>query len=167
MLWNEAVSFMYQRKTPESPLDSKEIKHSNLKGNQSWIVTGQTDAETPVFWSSDSNRWLIGKVPAAGKDRGQKEKRVSEDEMDGQCHWCNEHKLGQTGRCWRTGKPDVLQSMGLQRAEHNWVAEQQKIRTHYKCFQMSHFWGPAFKKHIEMGWIKGLLGLMDPGSSQW
>ena len=49
----------------ESPLDSKEIKPVNLKGNQPWILIGRTDAETeaPVFWLSDANRWLIGKVP--------------------------------------------------------------------------------------------------------
>ena len=44
------------------------------------------EAEVPVFWSSDANRWLIGKVPDAGKDQGQKEKRVSEDEMAGWHH---------------------------------------------------------------------------------
>ena len=52
-------------KTPESPLDSKEIKPVNLNGNQSWVVTGRTTAgaEAPVFWSSDANSWLTGKVP--------------------------------------------------------------------------------------------------------
>ena len=44
---------------------------------------------------SDVNRWLIRKVPEAGKDWGQKEERASEDEMAGQQHWCNEHELGQ------------------------------------------------------------------------
>ena len=83
-------------KTPESPLDSKEIKPVNLKGDQPWIFTGRTDAEVSVFWSSDSNRWLIGKVPDAGKDQGQKKKKASEDETAGQHHWCNEHELGQT-----------------------------------------------------------------------
>ena len=85
-------------KTPQSPLDSKEIKPVNLKGDQPWIFTGRTDAgaEAPVFWSSDVNRQLIGKVPEAGKDWGQKEKKLSEDEMAGWHHWCNEHELGQT-----------------------------------------------------------------------
>ena len=85
-------------KTPESPLDSKEIKPVNLKGNQPWIFTGSTDAEAeaPVFWSSDANRQLIGKVPDAGKDWGQKEKKASEDEMAGWYRWWNEHELGQT-----------------------------------------------------------------------
>ena len=61
-------------KTPKSPLDSKEIKPVILKGNQPWVLIGRTDAEakTPVFWSSDANSWLIGKVPDAGKNRGQR-----------------------------------------------------------------------------------------------
>ena len=57
-------------KTPESPLDSKEIKPANHKGDQPWIFTGRIDveAEAPVFWSSDENRKLIGKVYVTGKD---------------------------------------------------------------------------------------------------
>ena len=53
-------------------------------------------AEAPVFWSSDANRQLIGKVLDAGKDQGQK-KRTSEDEMAGH-HRCNEHEFRQTLR---------------------------------------------------------------------
>ena len=90
------------KKTPESPLDSKEIKTVHLKGDQPWTFTGRTDAEVeaPIFWSSDVNRSLIEKVPDAGKHCQQKEKRVSEDEITGQHHWCNEHELGQTlGGC--------------------------------------------------------------------
>ena len=61
-------------KTPRSPLGSKEIKSVNLKGNQRWVLIGRTDdeAETPVFCSTDENTQLIGKVPDAGKDWGQK-----------------------------------------------------------------------------------------------
>ena len=85
-------------KAPESPLNSKETKPLNLKGNQPWVLIGRADAEaeTQVFWSSDANSWLIGKVPDTGKDWGQKEKRVSEDEIAGWHHWCNGHELGQT-----------------------------------------------------------------------
>ena len=85
-------------KTPESPLDSKEINPVNLKGDQAWIFPGRTDTEAnaPVFWSSDGNRWLIGKVPDAEKDWGQKKKRASEDEMAGRHHQYNKHELGQT-----------------------------------------------------------------------
>ena len=89
---------MVLEKTPESPLDSKEIKPVNLKGDQPWIFTGRTDAEAeaPVIWSSDVNRQLIGKVPDTGKDWGQKEKRGSEDDLAGWHHWCNEYEPGQT-----------------------------------------------------------------------
>ena len=38
-------------KTCKSPLNSKEIKPANLKGDQPWIFTGRIDAEAPVFWS--------------------------------------------------------------------------------------------------------------------
>ena len=92
-LWTVALE-----KTPETPLHSTEIKPVHLKGNQPWILIGKinAEAETPVFWSSDGNSWLIGKVPVVGMDWGQKEKRASEDEMAGQHHWCNAHELGQT-----------------------------------------------------------------------
>ena len=84
-------------KTLESPLDCKEIKPVNPKGNQPWIFTGRTDAETEAltFCLSDVNRQLIGRVPDAGKDWGQK-KRVLEDEIAGRHHRCNEYELGQT-----------------------------------------------------------------------
>ena len=75
-------------KTSESPLDRKETKPINLKGNQPWILIRRTDAEAevPAFWSSDANNWLTGKDPDAGKDWWKKEKRVSEDEMAGWHH---------------------------------------------------------------------------------
>ena len=63
-------------KTLESPLDSKEIKPVNPKGNQPWISIGRTDAkaEAPILWPSDVRSWLIEKDPDAGKDWGQEEK---------------------------------------------------------------------------------------------
>ena len=98
MLKNWCLQTVVQEKTPESPLDSKEIEPVNLKGDEPWIFIGRTDAEAeaPVFWSSDANSWLIGKVNDAGQDWGQKQKRVSEDEMAWWRHQCNEHELGQT-----------------------------------------------------------------------
>ena len=82
-------------KTPESPLNSMEIKPVNVRGNQPWLLVGRTEAAAIVFWSPGANRQLIGKVPDAGKDWGQK-KRVSEDEMVGWHYWCNGLELGQT-----------------------------------------------------------------------
>ena len=70
-------------KTLLSPLDNKEIKPVNPKGNQPWILIGRTDAEVeaPTLWLPDVKNQLIGKDPDAGKDWRQKEKGVTEDEM--------------------------------------------------------------------------------------
>ena len=70
-------------KTLESPLDCKEIKPANPKENQSWICIGRTDAEaeTPILWPLDVKKWLVWKDPDAGKDWGQEEKGMTEDEM--------------------------------------------------------------------------------------
>ena len=85
-------------KTLKSPLDSKVIKPVSPKGNQPWIFIGRTDAETecPVLWPPDLKSQLIGKDPDAGKDWGQDEKGVTEDEMVGWHHWLNGHEFKQT-----------------------------------------------------------------------
>ena len=82
-------------KTLESPLDCKEIKPVNPKGNQSWLFIGRTDAEaeTPIPWPPDVKSWLTGKDPDAGKDWGQEEKGTTEDETAGWHHWLDGHGL--------------------------------------------------------------------------
>ena len=82
-------------KTPESLLESKEVKLVNTTGNQPLICIGRTDAEaeTPVLWSPDANSWIIGKAPDPGKDWGQK--RALEDEFARWHHWYNGHERGQ------------------------------------------------------------------------
>ena len=65
----------------ESPLDSKEIKPVNPKGNQSWIFIWRTDAEAPIVWPPDVKSRHIGKDPDPGKDWRQEEKGMTEDEM--------------------------------------------------------------------------------------
>ena len=87
---------MVLEKTPESPLDSKEIKPVNLERNQLWILTGRTyvEGETPVFWSSDVNSWLIGKSLMLGKIVGRR--RRGRQRMRWTDHWCHLHELGQT-----------------------------------------------------------------------
>ena len=79
-----------------SPLDFKEIKPVNPKGNQSWIFTERTDAEaeTPILWQADMKNWLTGKDPDAGKDWKQEEKGMTEDERVRWHHRLNGHKLG-------------------------------------------------------------------------
>ena len=72
-------------KTLESPLDCKEIKPVQLKGDQSWVFIGMTgaDVETPILWRPDAKNWLIGKDPDAVKDGRWEEKGMTEDEMFG------------------------------------------------------------------------------------
>ena len=77
-------------KTLESPLDCKEVKPVNPKGNQSWILIGRTDAEaeTPILWRPDAKSWLIWKNPDDRKD-WRWEKGMTKDEMVGWHHWLN------------------------------------------------------------------------------
>ena len=82
----------------ESPLDKKEVKPVNPKGNQCWIFIGKTDAEVeaPILWLPDAKNWLTGKDPDARKEWRWEEKGVTEDEMVGWHHWLNGHEFEQT-----------------------------------------------------------------------
>ena len=79
-------------KTLESPSDCKEIQPVHPEGDQSWVFIGRTDVEpeTPILWSPDPKSWLIGKDPDAGKDWGQEEKGMTEDEIVGWHHWLSD-----------------------------------------------------------------------------
>ena len=79
-----------------SPVDCKEIQPVHPKGNQSWIFTGRTEAETetPILWPPDVKSWLIGKDPDAGKGWEQEEKGTTEDYMVGWHHQLNGHGFG-------------------------------------------------------------------------
>ena len=70
---------MVSEKTLESPVDCKEIKPVNPKGNKSRIFIERTDAEAPMLWPPDADSQLNGKDPDAGKDWGQK--GAARDEM--------------------------------------------------------------------------------------
>ena len=78
--WTEMLE-----KTLESPLDYKEIKPVNPKGNQSCIFIGRIDAEaeTPILWPPDLKNWLTGKDPDAGKDKGGRRGRQRMRWLDG------------------------------------------------------------------------------------
>ena len=79
---------MVLEKTLESPLDCKEIQPVHPKGDQSWVFIRRTDAEaeTPILWPPHGKSCLIGKDPDAGRDWGQEEKGMTEDEMAGCYH---------------------------------------------------------------------------------
>ena len=111
-------------KTLVSPLDCKDIKAVNPKGNQYWIFIGRTDAEaeTPILWPPDVKNWFFGKDRDSGKDwrqekRGWQKMRWWDDRRwDGWMAspiqwtwvWVNSRSW------WWTERPGVLQSMGSQ-----------------------------------------------------
>ena len=86
---------MVLEKTVESPLDYKEIQPVYPKGDQSWVFIGRSDAEaeTPILWPPDEKSRLTGKDPDAGRDWGQEEKGMTEDEMAGWHHQVNGHEF--------------------------------------------------------------------------
>ena len=86
--WRSNVFELWCWRKLLSPLDCKEIKPVNPKGNHSWIFIGRTDAEaeTPILWPTDGKNWLIRKDPDGGKDWKQEEKWMTEDEMVGWHH---------------------------------------------------------------------------------
>ena len=89
--WNVVLE-----KTLESPLDCKETKPVNLKGNQPWIFIGRTNAETPILWPPDVKSQLTGKESDAGKDWGQEENGATEDKMVGWHHRLNKYEFEET-----------------------------------------------------------------------
>ena len=123
---------MVLEKTPESPLDCKEIQPVHPIGDQPWVFIGRTDAEaeTPILGPPHAKSWPTRKDPDAGRDWAQEEKGITEDEMDGQTHV---HRIGITDlmdmslnefrelvmgrKAWRI----VIQ--GAQRVGHDWATE--------------------------------------------
>ena len=99
-------------KTLESPLDCKEIQAVHPKGNQSWIFIGRTDAEaeTPILWPPDVNNWLIPWCWERLKAGGEGDDRVASP-TQWSWVWIN------SGSWWWTGRPGLLQSVGLQRVD--------------------------------------------------
>ena len=118
----------------ESPLDWKELQPVHSKGDQSWVFFGRNDAkaETPVLWPPHAKSWLTGKDSDAGRDWRQEEKGTTEDEMAGWHHWLDGCEFEWTpGSWWWTGRPGVLQSMGLQRVGLDWATELNWTEAYY------------------------------------
>ena len=119
-------------KTLESPLDNKEIKPVNPKGNQPRIFIG---AETPLLWLPDSKSWLWKRTRClerlkAGREGGNREWDVSMASLT-QWTWV----WANSGRWWRTRKLGILQSMGSQRVGHDWATEQQQQQYVLKSYR--------------------------------
>ena len=113
-------------KTPESPLDCKEIQPVHPKGDQSWMCIGRTDAkaETPILWPPDVKSWLIGKDPDAGKRLragGEGDNRGWDGWMASPTQWA--WVCVNSRSWWWTRRPGVLRFMGSQRVGCDWLTE--------------------------------------------
>ena len=111
--------------TFESPSDCKEIQPVHPKWDQSWVFIGRTDAEaeTPIFWPLHAKSWLIGKDSDSGRDWGQEEKGLTEDEMVGWHHWFDGHEFVQTLGDGDGQESLVCLVMGLQRVRRYWATQ--------------------------------------------
>ena len=121
-------------KTLESPLEYQEIQPVHPKGNQSWIFTHWKDwcwsSNTLATWCKElthwKRRWCWERLKEGGEgdDRGWDSWRVSPTWWT----WI----WASSGSWWWTGKPGVLQSMGLQKVGHNWATELNRIYRNIK-----------------------------------
>ena len=140
MLWTVVLE-----KTLENPLDCRKIQPVHPKGDQSWVFIGRTDAkaETPILWPPHAKSWLIGKDSDIGRDWGQEEKGMTEDEMAGWHHRLDAYEFGWTlgvgdGQgglaCWDSWsrkESDTTEQM-------NWI-ENYKLLSHLSFAQFSKF----------------------------
>ena len=129
---------LWSRRRLVSSLGCKEIQPVHPKANQSWIFIGSIDAEaeTPILWLPDANNthlkrpwcWEWLKAGGAGDDRGWDGWMASPTQWI--WVWVN------SGNCWWTGRPGMLQSMLLQRVGLDLATEQQEqnILSHSWCF---------------------------------
>ena len=111
-------------KTLESPMDCKEIKLINPKGNQPWMFIRRADAEAPIL-RSDTKNLLFGKKPDAGKNWGQEEKEMTKNKMVGGYHQINGHGFEQTPRDGEDQGILACCSPCNRRVGHNLGTEQQ------------------------------------------
>ena len=115
------------KKALESPLDSKEIKSVNPIWNQSKYSLGELmlNLKLQYFGHLMQRANSLEKTLMLEKTEGRRRGQRGWDgwmSLPNQCTWV----LASSGRWWRTGKPGMLQSIGTQRIEHDWVTEKQQ-----------------------------------------
>ena len=171
MGWLKAIILcfwtMMLEKTLESTLDCKEIQPVHPKGDQSWVFIRRTDveAETPVLWPPDAKSWVIWKDPDAGKDWGQEEKGMTDDEMVGWHHQLNRHGFGWTpgvcdGQgglvcCGSWGRKELDTTERLNWTELNWTECQHRsvVITKWVCHELTNKMVGPFNKSYYLGRI--------------
>ena len=126
-IWHSLGSVLVLERTLESPLNWKKIKPVNPKGNQSWKFTGRADAEAPILWPPDAKtHWKRPWYWERLKARGEGDNRGWDGWMASPTRWT--WVWASSGSWWRTGKPGVLQSIGLQRVELDWGTESKLVK---------------------------------------
>ena len=130
------------KKTLESPLDCKEIKPVNHKGNESWIFIGRTDAEAPILCPHDAKSRVIRKDPDSGKDWGQEEKKTW-DEMVGWHHQLKLQLIVKDREAWRAAVHGVTKS---QTWLSGWTTEIDFSSSHVWMWDLDHKESWALKK---------------------
>ena len=164
---------MVVEKTLESPLDCKEIQPVHPRGDQSWVFIEGTDAEaeTSILWPPHAKSWLIGKDSDAGRDWGQEEKGMTEDEMAGWHHQLYGHEFGWT--------PEVGDGQGGLACCNSWGFKSQtwlsdwtelkwmKIITSFKIpmHTLPHSWPPALWQATVDPWLPQRL--LDTHGQVW
>ena len=127
---------LVEDRNKEIPLDCKEIKPDNPKGNQPWIFIGRTDAETEaqILRSPDAKNQPMGKDLDAGKDWGREEKGATEDETVGWHHWLNRHVSEQTWEMVKDRKAWNAAVHGVTKSQ-TWLSDWTELN-HYLNFKM-------------------------------
>ena len=100
-------------KALKSSVNSKVIKSVSLKGTQTWILFGRTDAEAeaPDLWAPDVNSWLNISL-MLGRTEGRRKQGH---------HWCNGHELGHTlGHGGRQGDLARCSPWGYKESDTTW-----------------------------------------------
>ena len=124
----DAFELLVLERTPERPLDYKEIKPVNPKGNQPWIFSGRTDAEAEasIPWPPHAKNYLNGKdwCWARQKAKGEGDDRGWDGQIASLIRWTG--IWANSGRQWRTEESGTLQSV-WQRVGRDWSTEQQRV----------------------------------------
>ena len=143
VLKNRCLWIVVLEKTLENPLDWKEIKPVNPKGDQSWIFTGRTDAEaeTPILWPPDVKSQLIRNDYDAGKDWRQEEKGMT-NEIVGWHHWLNGHEFEQApGDGEGQGSQVCFSPWGHKESDMTeWLTWTEFLSQHNLMSSSRHFW---------------------------